>query len=116
MNYIIFIAIIILIYLLLNGKNLMEHAAGSPGTLIQLATSTTEYPNSHIQTLHDSRGYVFPTHIHNDWDPYTHTLQRGHRHHPDQIRDLGYSYGGVDNSVIYVLVIVALMGYIIYKK
>jgi hypothetical protein len=111
----------ILLYFVLTKTGLMEHAAGSPGTMIQLATSTTQHPNRQFQSYHNSRGYVFPTFIHNDWDPYTQGVERGHRHNSPggsdsmaHTRDIGYSYGG--NSTMYVLVIVALMGYIVYKK
>jgi hypothetical protein len=118
-NYIALIALFALLFFLLRGTNVREHAAGSPGTLIQLATSSTEFPHRDLQTYHNSRGYVFPTYIHNDWDPYTYGVQRGHNHHgTDEMahtRNLGYSYEG-GNTIIYVLIIVALMGYIMYKK
>lgn len=69
MNYLhlslIFVAVIAL-YVVLR-PDLLEHAATSPGTLIQLASSSTEYPGNY-QDYYLPHGYYYPTYLHNDWD------------------------------------------------
>jgi len=100
---------------------LMEHAAGSPGALIQLSTSSTEYPG-YYQDYYGSHGYIVPTYLHNDWDTWTIAknpvgyAQSMYSQNGGVIRDRGYSYSYGPEMIPFVVVIVALVGYIIYKQ
>lgn len=97
----------------------MEHAAGSPGTLIQLASSSTEYPG-HYQDYYGSHGYLVPTYLHNDWDTWTIAsnpvgyAQSMYSRNGGLVRDRGYSYSF--SEYLPYTIIIALVAYIIYKQ
>ena len=107
--------------------DVLEHAATSPGTLIQLASSSTEYPGN-FQDYYLPHGYYYPTYLHNDWDvpiypsPISWTYPRENplmlgvndgapvRTVRDRQRGYSYSYG---TAMVPYVMIVVLLAYII---
>jgi hypothetical protein len=133
MNYLhcaLILAIAVVLYMYVLRPDLMEHAATSPGTLIQLASSSTEYPG-YYQDYYLPHGYYYPTYLHNDWDvpiypsPISWTYPRENplmlgindgASVPARNRQRGYSYSYGTKFVPYLMIVILLAYIVITTK
>ena len=103
-NWMLIVLIVILVWI---SSNIIEHAATSPGTLVQLATSSTEYPYGYeygyYGNPYGNPYYYRPRYVPNYREPERHR---------------GYSYTINDSTIPYALLGIAIMVivYLVFLK
>lgn len=95
-NWMLLVLIVILVWI---SSNIIEHAATSPGTLVQLATSSTEYPYGYYGGYYGNPyggyyGYPY-------YNPQYVTVREPERHR-------GYSHMMNESAIPYVLLTIAV--------
>jgi hypothetical protein len=88
-NWMLLVIIVIVVWI---SSNIIEHAATSPGTLVQLATSSTEYPYGY--------GFYYG-------NPYYYQPYVVPQYVPERHR--GYSHMIRGSTIPYVLLTIAVM-------
>ena len=102
-NWMLLVLIVILVWI---SSNIIEHAATSPGTLVQLATSSTEYPFGYEYGYYGNPYYYRPY-----YGPNYVTVREPERHR-------GYSHTINDTTIPYALlgIAVIVIVYLLFLK
>ena len=103
---------LVLIFVFIS-SNVMEHAAGSPGTLVQLATSSTEYPNGYEYGYY---GNPYSGYGYGNTYPYHRNRYPRQVEYVDIERNRGYSQNLNEAYVPILFFIICLFIFVLYQQ